>query len=149
MVKIEIEQGIFFLRYYNILLCGDDKYVSPISGRRRGRRQGWEKEKKRETGMGEKDRKRGKSGRERKIGRETGVGAREREIQGRKRERQGETGERESEIQGRKRGRDGEKERDRQWRKREGGRKKKITNTKKFMEFYLVVLQSGYPYYVI
>ena len=33
----------------------------------------------------------------------------------------------------------GEKERERQ------GRKKIITNKKKFMEFYLVVLQSGYP----
>ena len=44
----------------------------------------------------------------------------------------------EREIQGRKRGRDrGERERERE------GRKKKITNTKKFMEFYLVVLHSA------
>ena len=27
MVKIEIELGIFFLRYYNILLYGDYKYA--------------------------------------------------------------------------------------------------------------------------
>ena len=59
----------------------------------------------RETGMGEKDRKRDRVG-------ERNTGEKEREIQ---------------------------------------GRKKKITNTKKFMEFYLVVLQStvvlqsGYP----
>ena len=51
----------------------------------------------------------------------------EREIQGRKRggyrrEREGETGERERERE---------------------GRKKKITNTKKFREFYLVVLHSA------
>ena len=58
-----------------------------------------EKGKERETGMGEKDRKRDNSGRERKIVRETGVGERdagekergryrgkEREIQGRNRE---------------------------------------------------------------
>ena len=34
-------------------------------------------------------------------------------------------------------------ERERERRERESGRKKKITNTKKFMEFYLVVLQSA------
>ena len=58
----------------------------------------------------------------------------------------------EREIQGRKRGDTGEKERERQGRERErergeregGGERKKITNTKRFMEFYLVVLQSGY-----
>ena len=59
----------------------------------------------------------------------------EREIQGRKRggyrgEREGETGEKERE-------REIERERERE------GRKKKITNTKKFMEFYLVVLHSA------
>ena len=86
-----------------------------MSGRRRGRRQGWEKEKKRETGMGEKDRKRGKSGRE------TGVGERERY-----------KGERERDTE---RGRDSGE--------REGEKEKKITNTKKFMEFYLVVLHSA------
>ena len=38
----------------------------------------------------------------------------------------------------------GEKEREERERKREReGRKKKITNTKKFMEFYLVVLHSA------
>ena len=56
----------------------------------------------------------------------------EREIQGRK--RGGYRGEREGET--------GEKERERE-RERERGRKKKITNTKKFMEFYLVVLHSA------
>ena len=30
MVKIEIELGIFFFRYYNILLCGDHKYAKPV-----------------------------------------------------------------------------------------------------------------------
>ena len=45
------------------------------------------------------------------------------------------TGEKERERQGRKRGRDsGERERE---------RRKKITNTKKFIEFYLVVLHSA------
>ena len=29
------------------------------------------------------------------------------------------------------------------------GRKKNISNTKKFMEFYLVVLQSGYHMFII
>ena len=54
----------------------------------------------------------------------------------------------------------GEKERERYRGEREGDmgeresererqdRKKKISNTKKFMEFYLVVLQSGYPVYI-
>ena len=56
-----------------------------MSERRRGKRQGWEREtgmgkRERETGMGEKDRKRDKSERERKIGRKTGWG---KEIQGR------------------------------------------------------------------
>ena len=51
--------------------------------------------------------------------------------------RERDTWEKERGIQGRKSGRDrGEKE-------REKGRKKKITNTKKFMEFYLVVLHSA------
>ena len=49
------------------------------------------------------------------IGRETGVGERERE----------------RERQGRKR-------------RSDRGEREKITNTKKFTEFYLVVLQSGY-----
>ena len=80
--------------------------------------------------MGEKDRKRDKSERERerKIGRD-GMEESER-YRG---EREGETGEKERETQGRKRER--------------GGRKKKIINTKKFMEFYLVVLQSGYRWW--
>ena len=81
----------------------------------------------REIGMGKRERERqgwerkierDNSGRERdrEIGRETGVG----EIQGRKRERERDKGEKE----------------------RQGGEREKITNTKKFMEFYLVVLHS-------
>ena len=43
--------------------------------------------------------------------------------------------------------REREREREREGRKRRSdmGEREKITNTKKFMEFYLVVLQSGYP----
>ena len=67
----------------------------------------------------EKEKKRQERKREREIGRETGW-----EKERYWGEREGETGERE--------------------RERERRRKKKITNTKKFMEFYLVVLQSGY-----
>ena len=69
---------------------------------------------------------------EREIGRETGW-----ERESYRGEREGDTGEKERERQGR------EREREREGRKRERGRKKKITNTKKFMEFYLVVLHSA------
>ena len=48
--------------------------------------------------------------------------------------------EREREIQGRKRGRDGEKER--------GGRNKKITNTYLIVLQSTVLLQSGYLLYL-
>ena len=82
--------------------------------------------------MGEKDRKRDNSGRERErereIVRETGVGERCR-------------GGRERKIQGKERETKGEKERVRQRQRR----KKNIiiTNTKEFMEFYVVVLHSA------
>ena len=95
---------------------------------RKRERQGWERKIEREARVGE---------RERKIGRETGVG--QREMQGRKREREGEReryrGEREGET-GRKRETDSGE--------REKGEKEKNYKHKKFMEFYLVVLQSGY-----
>ena len=70
------------------------------------------------TGMGE-----------RKMERETGAG-------GKKRERETGMGERKIETQ--------ELERERQGRKRrcDMGEREKIINTKKFMEFYLVVLHS-------
>ena len=70
----------------------------------------------------EKDRKRDRSGRKKERDRDA-------------REKDRETGAGEREI-GRETG-VGERE-------REGGEREKNTNTKKFMEFYLVVLQSGY-----
>ena len=77
------------------------------------------------------------------MGRET-VGGRKRERYRGERER--DTGEKEREIQGinrerymgRKRGRDRGRERE-----RDRGERKKTTNTKKFMEFYLLVLHSA------
>ena len=88
-----------------------------MSGSRRGRRHGWERERWKERQEREKkERKRDRDGREKDI--ETGAG--EREI-GR------ETGV----------GRERERERERQ------GEREEITNTKKFMEFYLVVPYSA------
>ena len=81
-----------------------------MSGIRRGRRHGWERERwkerqerekkkrERETGMGEKHRERGAGEREigREIGRETGVGEKERD---RDRGEKGVTGEKEKKLQ--------------------------------------------------
>ena len=76
-----------------------------MSGSRRGRRHGWERERWKERQSGrKKERKRDRDGREKD--RETGAGERKRRS-------------------------DGENE-------------KKLQKQKKFMEFYLVVLQSGY-----
>ena len=77
-----------------------------MSGRRRGIRQGWERDRderkrKRETVMGERKIERETGAGERNIGRKTGVGERDR------------------------------------------GEREKITNTKKLMEFCLVVLHSA------
>ena len=84
-----------------------------MSGSRRGRRHGWERERWKERQEREKkERKRDRYGREKD--RETGTG--ERDI------------DRETGV--------GERQRDR-------GEREKITNTKKFMEFYLVVLYSA------
>ena len=92
-----------------------------MSGSRRGRRHGWERERWKERHEREKkERKRDRDGREkdreagageRDIGREIGVGERERETGGKIR--------------------------------RDRGEREKITSTKKFMEFYLVVLYSA------
>ena len=68
------------------------------------------------------------------------MGARERDTREKESEIQGRERERKSEIQGR------ERERETDSGERERGKKKKITNTKKFMEFYLVVLQSCYHF---
>ena len=84
-----------------------------MCGSRRGRRHGWEK-----------DGKRNRSGRKKRE-RETGMGERKIERQERERERQG-----------------WERERERE-RERDRGEREKITNIKKFMEFYLVVLYSA------
>ena len=93
-----------------------------MSGSRRGRRQGWERERWKERQEREKkERKRDRDGKEKD--RETGAG--EREI-GR------ETG-----------GGDRERERERRKRRSDRGEREKITNTKKFMELYLVVLHSA------
>ena len=104
-----------------------------------------------QTGVGEREReppkKRGMVG-ERKIGRETG-GGRERERQPqreRKRDRDGREKDREAGAKERDIGRETrvrERERDRGKRRRDRGEREKITNTKTFMEFYLVVLYSA------
>ena len=82
--------------------------------------------------MGERNRngkrERERQGWEREIEREPIAGERERNIG-----RETWVGERDT----------GEKERERE---RERGERKKIANTEKFMEFYLVVLQSGYQW---
>ena len=83
-----------------------------------GDRDGTEKDGKRDRDGREKHRETGAE--EREIGRETGVGERDRQTE-RDRERQ---------RQGRKR-------------RSDRGEREKITNTKKFMEFYLVVLYSA------
>ena len=68
---------------------------------------------------------------ERKIERETGAGERKRNRDGREKDRKRDRSRRETETE---RGR--ERERDR-------GEREKITNTKRFLEFYLVVLHSA------
>ena len=89
---------------------------------RRGRRQGWERERWKERQEREKkERKRDRDGREKD--RETGAGERDRY-----RDRGG---------------RDRERERGGRKRRSDRGEREKITNTNKFMELYLVVLHSA------
>ena len=88
-----------------------------MSGSRRGRRHGWEREGWKERQEREKkERKRDRDGREK----DRGAGEREREIR------------RETGV--------GERERERE---RDRGEREKITNTKKIMQVYLVVLYSA------
>ena len=107
--------------------------------------------------MGERERiKKIQGGREKHRTRDRGGTERERK---KKMKRETVVGQRKIEIgretrfeRDRKMGREKERDRDMRdrGRKREGGggEREKITNTKKFMEFYLVVLQSGYLSYI-
>ena len=98
-----------------------------MSVSRRGRRHGWERE-------GWKERQEREKKREKE--RQTGMGEKkiEREERERERDRQRDRG-----------GRDREREREREKRERERdrGEREKITNIKKIIQFYLVVLHSA------